>query len=130
MSLLKTKKHRELERLWYDKLKAEGFEDCEDTEHPERPLKAWHDRLHRHPDPRSSLHITQIEAISAYYAAAGALLHEQEFEISVHRKIWELHCEGLSRSQIEEVLAKTRFRKKLKRSQIQNIINKIARNIR
>lgn len=40
----KTKTFKELESDWYEKLKASGFEDIENTSHPQRPLKEWHSR--------------------------------------------------------------------------------------
>lgn len=123
MSLLKSKKHKELERLWYAKLKAEGFEDCENTELPERPLKQWDTSRAIAKDP------IRREAATEYYASAAELLHIYQFERAIYRKIWELHSQGLSRREIEKELEKSRFKRKYRQVQIQTIIKKISKGI-
>lgn len=38
----KTLSLKDAENEWYAKLKANGFQDIEDTSKPDRPLKEWH----------------------------------------------------------------------------------------
>lgn len=123
MSLLKTKKHKELERIWYEKLKADGFEDCENTELPDRPLKQWDSSRCIAKDP------VRREAATEYYRTAAELLHIYQFEKAIYKRIWELHARGLSRREIEKELEKTRFKKKYRQVQIQTIIRKISKGI-
>jgi len=111
-----------LQKEWDAKLKASGFDDIEDTTREDRPLKAWHNfRFKRTP-------IVQREATETYIDSAKALLLTYPFKNPTHRRIWELHCEGKSRREIEEAISG--FKKTYKHANIQFIINKIAREIK
>lgn len=121
MSLLKTKKQKELERIWYAKLKEEGFEDCENTEIPDHPLKQWDTTRCMAKEK------TRRDASEEYYRTAERLTHIYKFQRLIHLRIWELHCQGKSRREIEQAIEKSRFKHKLKQTQIQHIINKISK---
>lgn len=91
MGQFKSKEFKALEALWYQKLAASGFNDIEDTETPERGLKAWHSAYFKArytPDA--------FEAKRLYFELAQSFLHAHEFESEMERQVWELHCEGLS----------------------------------
>jgi hypothetical protein len=138
------------QEYWYQKLEESGFEDAENGSIPSRPLKEWHNfRFKDEP-------VEQILAIRSYYDMAEELLRRFEFKNVIHRRIWELHCEGKNKRQIEvilaqdsswtctqywEVLATDKPEKEIKaldkhkkrairREMIGNIINKIAREIK
>lgn len=92
-------KFKELQAFWYKKLKDEtDFEDIEDDEHN---LKTFNrprteggggDRYHREKSYR--------ETNTLYYSLCAQLMHDPRFIKATekwprHRKIWELHTEGL-----------------------------------
>lgn len=118
-----SRQFKALEQIWYEKLKAEGFEDIEDCDKRDRPLSAWHS--FKFP----ALNAGQREASTLYFEAASELLHTYEFERPIERFIWALHCQGLSKREIEIEVSKSDFEKKYKRETILNIITKIAANI-
>ncbi len=105
-----------LQTHFYKKLKEENFEDIEDTHRLDRLLKSWH-----------SFKFTANHDAENYYSAALEVLHSYPFEKPVHRFIWELHCEGKSKREIETLVAQSAFEKKYKRESILNLINKIAK---
>lgn len=109
-----------LERLWYDKLKKEGFEDIENTTKRDRPLETWHRSKFGDLDP------VLCEARRTYYDAALSLLHHHPFDKPIERAIWEMHANGLSKREIEAEIAKSDFKKKYKRESILNIIKRIS----
>lgn len=86
---------RSLQREWYAKAKASGFEDAEDTARADRPLKHWHStRFLKQTRPM------RREATETYYEMCRAIIHTFPFKTPRHRKIWELHSEGKSRRDI------------------------------
>lgn len=115
---------KELTQIWYKKLKEHGFEDIEDTSHPESPIKDWHKfkALRRFKNDPNKLHFT-----TQYYTQAQNLLHTYNFDSPLHKKIWELHCEGFSKRKIEKAIA--HFKPTYKREHIGNIIKLIAAEI-
>ena len=97
MSLLKTKKDKELFAKWNKKL--EKYDDCniEDFSKPDVPLKKWARKL-------ASVPLQQYEDTSQYYETARALLHTHKFQNAWHRKIWALHCEGYFGREIKQMI--------------------------
>src|ERR1017187_7854983 len=82
---------REIQNEWYRKLKAKKFDDAESMRYGEdRPLRAWHSHAFQNVSP------LEIEITHDYYAKASELLHYFKFESKLTRRIWELHCEGMS----------------------------------
>lgn len=121
MSLLKSRKDKELERLWYQKLAKEEFKDIEDTARGDRPLRQWHSFIF--PAKDKALR----EAITKYYEAAAELLQTRKFESQEYRRIWQLHCEGFTYKEIQ-----VEFKKKGKSrglGGIQWVIEKIRKEI-
>lgn len=88
-----------LQKLWYRKLKEDGFTDIEDTNSPREYLKTWHSSyfVHRHtPD--------SFQAQSDYYRRASQFLYEFPFKNRRERRIWALHSEGTSMREIADRL--------------------------
>lgn len=123
MSLLKSKKDKALERHWYEKLREQGFEDCEDTTKRDRPLKQWDSFK------MPAKNATQRQASTDYYEAALKLAQMRRFESLVYRRIWELHCLGMTEREIERAIKNSRFRRKYSRDGIHWIIKKIAKDL-
>lgn len=94
-------KLNKLQKEWYAKLKASGFEDAE------APLKKggftlvfWSSHYF------ASKNETTVEAQRAYYYQAGELLHTFPFECDKDRRIWEFHSEG---TPLREIAKKERM---------------------
>ncbi len=84
-----------LQKLWYKKLKDEGFADIEHASGAlDRPLT----KHRREP--------IEIEVIQYYYYMASTFLVEYKFENEIDKIVWTYHCEGLSVRNISGLLAK------------------------
>lgn len=100
---------KHLEKLWYGKLKEEGFDDIECTHHSKRLLKEWDFNFFR-----NTFNPLKYESTLSYYSQAREfLVHENililigvivpsPFKSAIQRKVWELHCEGYSEREIAE----------------------------
>jgi hypothetical protein len=86
---------KKLEKLWYDKLKSEGFEDIEHAS--SRNLKEWDLNFFR-----NQFCTIKYETSMEYYEKAKDLLLTFEFKNELHKKIWELHCMGLTEREIAD----------------------------
>lgn len=117
-----TKQYLRLEQKWYEKLYESGFRDIEDSSKPSRPLRVWHNLKFK------STNITTRVNCEEYFNDAKELLNTFKFKNSTHRHIWALHCQGLSKRQIERAIAN--LPKSYKREQIGNIIKIIAAGIK
>lgn len=101
MSKFESDEFKALQKLWYEKLSTtpddtgEVFKDIEDTTRDGRPLKDWH-----HLRFKTSKRLSDRVAIESYYEQAQQLLSSFKFKNPTHYKIWELHCQGLSRRKI------------------------------
>ena len=80
---------------WYKKLKESGFEDAEKGE--------FLTRNHRQDILRKVFDLNWLDTVE-YFSEASNFLHSYEFKRELDRKIWELHCEGLSGDEISEKL--------------------------
>lgn len=139
---MRSERLKELEKVWYAKLKQSGFEDIEDERYPDKPLKSYSsDLIESKPSRRKNFF---KRTTADYYALARRLLETFQFESTLHKRIWSLHCEGLSKRQIEAKLREenvfrvyaTRYRngkisrefhaRPFAREQIGNIITMIA----
>lgn len=107
MSQFRSKEFKKLESEWYAIVSESGFVDIEDTVNEERPLKDWHgsslgrDATRRGPEA--------IKATMTYYSCAAELLHVYQFQDPLHRKIWELHCEGMPVREIAKRVKKIKY---------------------
>jgi hypothetical protein len=116
---IKDPSYKKLEKVWYDKLKGEGFEDIENTQTSDRMLKEWDFNFFR-----NQFNQVQYESTLEYYERANRLLSSFGFKNEVHRRIWELHCEGQSERKIASQLTKC------KKSMVHYIISNIAQQMK
>lgn len=86
----------ELKRMWYARLKQEGFSDIENTNRSDHPLTCWHSNKWK------KVPSEKIALTKDYYIRAEQLLTSYKFESDIHKKIWELHAQGLSKRKIEK----------------------------
>jgi hypothetical protein len=93
----KSKELSKLQKIWYSKLKKEGFEDIESfdkTMEPRDMLKG---------NQSISKWMKQQESGNEdYYTAARAYIHTYKFSCAKHKKMWALHSEGKSFRVISE----------------------------
>lgn len=88
-----------LRKIWYKKLKDDGFEDIENTDLPEPDLKAYHAPYFQYfYDP----FVFQMQ--QEYYRRAGLFLNQFKFKNKTEREIWRLHSEGISLRKISNSL--------------------------
>lgn len=107
----------QLKQFWYQKLKESGFKDIE-TFHGY--IKDWpSQRIQR------DFTIDKIQEKQSYFRMASQLYWEHSFESALEKKIWELHCEGLSYREIAEALRT--HKNKLNKDNIQIVITKLAK---
>jgi len=104
---------KDLQSIWYKKLKDNGFNDIEDTSTEGRLLKSWH-----------SFRYKEDEEKTVYYEKAHDILNSHHFKKEEYRAIWEMHCEGLSEREISERL------KSFKKSWVHTIIARTAKLIK
>lgn len=113
----KDQRYKDLEKIWYDKLKQEGFQDAEDRN--TGLLKEWDFNFFRNQfDP------IQYSATLRYYEEARRLLLSYTFKDEGHKQVWELHCEGLSERTISSKISR------YKKSMVHYIIAHIAKHIK
>ncbi len=99
---IKSKKQSltQLQKLWDKKLADSGFVDIENRRTGAlktrigSPLSESNNGLYsiRGGYTSRAWKVSQIE----YYRRANQLLHTAVFKSSKHRRIWELHCQGLT----------------------------------
>jgi hypothetical protein len=94
----KTPEFRALFRKWNKKLAAAGQEEIEDFSREEPVLQSWETYRWNKTDP------IRNEWRQQYYEMAEALLHTFKFKSRQHRRIWELHCQGISARKIADLL--------------------------
>ncbi len=110
----RTKKFLELFEKWNKKLVKAGHNEIEDFSRPDPSLKSWDNFKFKKVTP------DEYETKTKYYANARNVLNKYEFQTPLHRKIWELHSEGLSLRDIE-----IEIKMKYKKDTINMIIQKI-----
>jgi hypothetical protein len=108
-------KFKKLRDKWYAKLEKTGFKDIEDNKYDEPKLKVY-DYLKFKAIP-PDLH----EARKKYYSNCRDVLNVHRFESVLHRKIWELHTDGMSLREIERAI-----KQEYKKDTINAIIRKIS----
>lgn len=74
-------KFKKLQKRWYDKLAASGFNDIE--EHPQ----TIHDE---------TANFNDREAVEAYFRLASQYLYSTDFKSLLDKAIWFLYTEGYS----------------------------------
>ncbi len=97
---------KKLQKLWYDKLKKDGFEDIEWEGEGAMPVDRFYPRAF------DSMHSVQISAIEDYFSMARQFLLEHDFKDEREKVIWGHHSEGLSARSIEAELKKSNLKGK------------------
>jgi IS30 family transposase len=92
----KDKQLKRQQKIWYAKLKKEGFKDIE---YADGSLKG-------HAKKRS---FVQQQATQEYYYLCYHFLHEYKFDSELERIIWEYHTNGLSARDIAVTLKKAKI---------------------
>lgn len=90
------KQFKRLQATWYRKLKDGGFVDIEDANKDR--LKSW--TATKIGISRDRENWDTAVQTSQYFHAAQTVLHDFPFKSNRDRKIWTLHCQGLSTRQI------------------------------
>lgn len=129
------KELKRIQKEWYQKLKAEGFDDIEDHSHPDTLLKTRHGDYFR-----CRYDAAQFEFKEEYYRRVSQFLHEYPFPNRsqlplfhdnhdlLHKRILELHAEGWSFRKIAEELTRLGFR--TNKDKINKIINELIELMR
>jgi hypothetical protein len=89
-----TQNFRELQKVWYQRLKDEGFVDIEETPDLANASKKNIKYLS-----------TNREAIEGYQARADQFLHDYEFKNKFEHGVWELVTEGYSVRSIAVIIS-------------------------
>lgn len=113
---------KELQKLWYSKLKQKGFEDIERNEyHLKDPSSKFARTTGR---SESSLTSIARDAKRDYYLMATDFLNTHTFETKLDENIWAYHTEGISCRDIAKLLNKVR-KKKIFFTAVWTIINRL-----
>lgn len=112
------KQFLKLQQKWYKKLEKSGFKDIESPLKPGQPLKHW-DSIDFQLDHTKETFLEK----QRYYELAGQLLHSFKFKSRIDRRIWKMHAEGVSTTDIAKKL-------NLYRTTIHRIIKKYASYIK
>jgi hypothetical protein len=92
---LKSKEFKALQSKWYRKLEKEGFEDVEDGE---KYLKQYHSHYFQ-----DHYKVNGFTSKQRYFQLASHFLHDHQFPSKTDRKIWEMHSEGATLIEIQQV---------------------------
>lgn len=88
---------KKLQAKWYQKLKAKGFEDIEDSG---GQLKRWDNYFFKSKDP------IKMQAQEQYYRLARQMIHTFDWPTKLDKRIWELHAEGFNSIEIGAIVKK------------------------
>lgn len=94
---------KQLQKLWYAKLKKDGFEDAETAD---GQLKDWSSRVMRKNEHENLLDSWPSKI--AYYDMCTTFLNEHTFKSNLDKVIWEYHTNGISYRNITKLLRKVR----------------------
>lgn len=104
------KAFNKLQKEWYAKLRRSGFRDIENDrgELLNYSTSRHFENHHRYDmmtnDTKKSLYSLTTQSTETYYILCNHFLHDHSFESSLHRKIWELHCDAISQRIIAETV--------------------------
>lgn len=94
-----SKQFKDLQAKWYEKLAEEGFQEIENVRTGQ--LKQW--SMHYVQCKRDKdFALNLIQETNQYFHSAQTVLNDYQFKTERERRIWELHCEGLSTRQIAD----------------------------
>lgn len=88
------------QKIWYSKLKKEGFNDIEQTD---GNLRVWS------ASALSGYSQAEIDAKIIYYRMANHFLNEHQFETILDKVIWEYHAAGVGVRRIAEELSRVKI---------------------
>lgn len=114
MKFNQTPKFREEQELWYKKLLDSGFKDIEDGENY---LKTWDS--FQGPDQKPLLNSAKAD----YYGQARHFLATHRFRFKGHKKMFEMHTEGLGYRKIAKEFGTYK-------NKVANIIQKYVKAMR
>jgi len=98
------KEYEKQRKIWYAKLKREGFTDIEDSETSLKQSSSTFYADVRRWTPAYEL----FRAKADYYYAANHFLTSHKFDSELEKIIWEYHSNGISIRNIVKTLAKAK----------------------
>lgn len=117
---MKKKKHNrraqtlsQLIKVWDRKLKSHGFNDIENRVTGQLKKSGgdvywdafrYEEPIHEKNKNMGYTTATWKESQAEYFRLAGIYLHEREFKNHRFRLVWQLHAEGLSLTEIGEIM--------------------------
>lgn len=104
----KSTKFRRLQSKWYKKLKEKGFKDIEKPNSPH--LASWTSYTGADAESASSFVSEPNKVKLEYYDMARKFLESHPFESEKHKKMFEMHVEGLGYRQIAKKYRTTKFK--------------------
>lgn len=114
--------YKAIQKEWYKKLEAEGFEDIETFNKSGEP----NDILKKDVYVDFQKNPEKYAQTADYYRYAGQFLYEHKFTNLLEKSIWEAHSEGLSSREIEESLLPAKTTK----TTINNILTKLKKEFK
>ncbi len=110
------KEFKQLQAVWYKRLKKEGFDDIEEP--------SGHLRQQHHYRYALRYGVSGFASKEEYYRLAGQFLFEHVFADAREKMIWTLHAEGLP---VDAMLKKLKSAKyKISRPHVYRIIKALA----
>jgi hypothetical protein len=98
-----SKQFKDLQKIWYDKIKKAGFNEIEQ---PNGLLISWESsRFKEYKLNGQSIEGWQVmkNAQIEYYTMARQWLHEHTFKSKKDKHLWELHADGVSYREIQKL---------------------------
>jgi hypothetical protein len=121
-----TSEFKSLENEWYQRLEESGFHDIENRDNPDGMLKT--DRsVVEFDETRIESVGFRSEARALYFRNGAEVLKSYPFENETHRRIWQLHMDGLSNREIARKIEG--MSPSYQRSRVGEIIFRIARGL-
>ncbi len=108
---------------WNRRLIEDGHKEIEDFSGAEPQLKVWESNRWRNSNKSRGFDPIRMEFRQQYYEMAEVVLRQFPFQTPEHKRIWELHCRGISPRKIATEL-KTR---KCSKSNVYLVIAHIER---
>lgn len=120
-----------LQKLWYSKLKADGFEDIEQEN---GMLKEWSSKFYT--SQFKETNGTKAEdkipinyAKAEYYRLAEHFLNSHKFKNRLESLIWNLHSQGMSFREIAKKLKNSTNSLRLNKDNINTVIKTLAKTM-
>lgn len=111
-----------LQREWYSRLRAEGFNDIEKNSLPEPSLRRWDSQWFKF-----FYSGDYIQEKQDYYYYGFQFLHAHTFKNHVEHRIWQLHIEGQSCRDISCLLEKEGV--KFNKDKVNSVVRTLRSNM-